>query len=300
MTDQPQSGGPRRSVNYGIIALGVAALLVIIQLSVMVLSRQEPQVAQVQATNTAQRPTRTNTPVPPTNTPSSTPVPPTPTRTWTPSPVPPTATPLPPTETPVPSTETPTPTNTPKPATPKPKPPTAVPATATPVPAPLTVLQQMELDNGQYGKGWLQVKYEDDMYATADNGHRYRLELGLLSSSKAQKRIQDFWGYGARGSANWTMTIMVYEEVNWTSCDSSDNICAEGATKSSQANFTARLYLKPKVWKSLLNDYNNGGLNATFSNGYYDDIQEKIFNLMCNCDVEPEFACIGFKFTQVD
>jgi len=300
MTNQPQSGDPRRSVNYGLIALGVAALLVIIQLSALVFSRPERQAAVVVATTAAPRPTRTFTPLPPTNTPSNTPIPPTNTPTWTPSPVPPTATPLPPTETPVPPTETPVPTDTPRPATPKPKPPTAVPATATPVPAPLTVLDQMELDNGQWGKGWLQVKYQDDMYATGSDGHRYLLELGVLSSAQAQKRIQDFWGYGGRGSANWTMTILVHEEVNWISCSSSSNICYEGATKSSQANFTAKVFYKPKVWQSLLNDYISGGLQATFRNGYYADIQKSIFKPMCNCDAVPEFPCIGFRFTRVD
>jgi hypothetical protein len=87
-----------------------------------------------------QQPTASNTPLPPTNTPTSTPVPPTNTPTQTPSntPVPPTNTPtqtpsntpVPPTatpsNTPVPPTSTPTPSNTPVP-------PTATPSN-TPVP----------------------------------------------------------------------------------------------------------------------------------------------------------------------
>ena len=101
------------------------------------------------------------------------------------------------------------------------------------------------------------------------------MELGILSSPQAQQRIQDFWSYGSRGSANWTMTIRLYESVNWISCGGDDNICAEGATNSGQANFTVRLFLREKVWKSLFNDYVSGGLNKTFSNGYYGKIQKR-------------------------
>ena len=69
-----------------------------------------PTNTPVPPTNT---PTRTPTPVPPTNTPTNTPIPPTNTPTRTPTPIPPTNTPVPPTNTP---TRTPTPvppTNTP-------------------------------------------------------------------------------------------------------------------------------------------------------------------------------------------
>ncbi len=86
----------------------------------------------VTASATATSVPPTNTPIPPTSTPTNTPVPPTATPTNTP--IPPTNTPVPPTNTPVPPTNTPVPpTNTPVPPTNTPVPPVAT-ATSTPVP----------------------------------------------------------------------------------------------------------------------------------------------------------------------
>ena len=88
--------------------------------------------------------------------------------------------------------------------------------------------------------------------------------------------------------------------MNWVGCSSSKNICYEGATNSEPGQLYRQVYYKPKVWESLLNDYIAGGLNKTFGNGYYNDIQKSIFKPMCNCDKMPEFPVIGFTFTRVD
>lgn len=152
---------------------GVVLLIVLIQLAVMIWPRQTEDQAMVAATGTLVRPTRTTTPTP-------TPLPPTATATATATKVAPTATAVPPTATALPPTATALPaTDTPVPPAATAVPPTSTPVPPTATPVPLTIVQRMDLDNGDWGTGWLVVNYErndDDgetFYITGNDGHRY-------------------------------------------------------------------------------------------------------------------------------
>ncbi|MHB0857618.1 MAG: hypothetical protein ACYC5M_08620 [Anaerolineae bacterium] len=278
------------------VIIGVAAIVIIVQLVFLLLSRADSKTAMANETPLLSRatrtPTATATPVPATNTPTAT------------------ETPVPPTETPVPPTETPT--QTPAPPTETPIPPTRRPATAAPptntplpptaTPAPLSLLNSVEVDNGDFGKGFVMVKYQDDkeFLVKHSDGHRYRVEMGFLSSPQALSRIQEFWRYAGRGSANWRGFVFLRSSVNWISCSSDTNVCQETGIDSGQAAVNVQLFPKQHVWESLIADYLAGGMQATTRNKYIPEFQSKIFKSFCNCDVPPEFPLIGFTFMRVD
>ena len=275
----------------------VAAAVLVFQVAMLFLPPKGGEVAQRSTVTPQPRPTRTFTatvtPIPPTATPTHTNTP-LPTATPTATPLPPTATPEPPTATPEPPTATPVPPT----ETPVPPKPTAVPPTATPV--PLTILNSIEIDNGSWGKNVFQFEYyEDDIFVTANDGHRYRIEMGWLSSDQAVAKAREFWSYAGLGSANWKGLIDVRAKApTWIGCDSDDAICHERWMHNSQAALYSRVWIKPHVWQSLVNDYLAGGLNAMLRNGYYQRIQEAVFKPVCNA--VPDIPVVGFVVTRAD
>ncbi len=299
----------RNTALYVIVAL--VALVIIIQVIFFVLPQGNNQTASIQAAPTRLPVVNTSaatatamataTLVPPTAIPSptQTPLPPT----ATPSPLPPTNTSVPPTatETPAPPTATPTDTALPTEVPPTPVPATPVPPTPVPPTAvPLSVLNQVELDNGQWGKGWLRVQYKGSIDFTGSDGHRYHGELGFLNSAESLSMIQERWSWGARGSANWTMTVLVWEDIDWAACSSSKDICSQSSVSSTQANLTVDLYINERVWQGLLNQYLAGGAQATSGDEHYRKIQDSVFMPMCNCGSSPDVPSLGFMFTRVD
>jgi hypothetical protein len=232
----------------------------------------------------------TNTPVPPTATPTNTPVPPTPT------PEPPTATPEPPTATPAPPTNTPAPTRVV---------PTAQPVPPTAAPAPVQVLASVELPNVEGGNGVAVVNYEDwgntssEYYVTGSDGHRYRCELGFLSSATAVKTAQDYWSWSQRGGGAWSWVIRMRYKPSWIGCGSKEGVCWEGKDNNAQLQVNSEIYIKDWAWQSLLNDYLAGGWAATTRNTHYAGIQRGLFRYVINID-PPSTPVIGFKFTRVD
>ncbi|OGO06563.1 MAG: hypothetical protein A2Y73_07625 [Chloroflexi bacterium RBG_13_56_8] len=178
----------------------------------------------------------------------------------------------------------------------------SVPA-ATPVPtaAPVTLLNTVNVENIEgWGTGWIMVKYQDDedIFVQGSDGHRYRAEMGFLSSPQSLATIQQFWTYGNRGSATWAMFVLVRTEVGWVHCGSSDNVCYQSEVNSGQARLTSQVFYRPNVWSSLLESYLAGGLLATTQNAYYHDIQWSVYDPICGA--VPDVATIAFKFTRVD
>jgi hypothetical protein len=276
----------------------VLAGLVLIGQFVALLSPAEatPKASKVAAVVEV-RPTRTQTPTSTPLPPTATPVPPTATPTATV--VPPTPTPEPPTETPEPPTATPEPptaTPVPRTATPVPPRPTAVPPQ--PTAAPVSVLASIPVDNGAFGKEGIYVNYQEEIYVQASDGNRYRAELGFLSSPRALQRAQEWWTWGARGGGNWKMIVLMRTKVGWNHCGSKDNVCSQTSENPGQASFQVELYIKQHVWESLVNDYIRGGQAAVQGNGYYSQIQEKVFKPVCNACGTPDVPIIGFRFSR--
>ncbi|MCD6520793.1 MAG: hypothetical protein J7M05_12825 [Anaerolineae bacterium] len=289
-----QPGSPKSlSEKVLYLVIGVALLVLLVQLILVFFPTRVPKQAmeEPQVATSRPRPTRTftpsATPVPPTSTPTlmATPIPPTDTPTATP--VPPTATPVPPTATPVPPTKTPRP---PRP-TPKPKPPTAT-------PVPVTILDQVPIDNGEWGKNFIFTDNSKEVYVQGNDGHRYRAEIGFLSSPQAVAKVQEFWRYGGRGGGNWKMILVLRDKVAWVSCTSDKNVCYETYVNSGQCSLFVQIYLKNHVWTSLLNDYLQGGWQATTRNPYYAEVQKAVFDPICKA--VPDVPCVGFRFTRVD
>ncbi len=269
-------------------ALAALAIIVFAVYIVLLIAPGESKTAMRPAPTLAPRPTRTATP-------TATPLPPTPTHTATATatatPVPPTATPVPPTATPVPPTATPVPpTATRRPPTSTPRPPTAT-------PAPVAILDEVPLDNGEWGKSAIYVDNED-IFVKAGDGHTYRAEIGFLSSPSALATAQQFWTYARLGGANWKMLVQTRAKVGWVSCASAANVCYEKALSSSQASVLVQVYIKSRVWESLVNDYLAGGWQATTRNGYYGEIQNAVFRPIA--DAVPDVPCMGFRFTRID
>ena len=295
--EQPQDQQPASRHSLPIVILAIASVVLVFQIVSLFFPARETKVAMVPTSTPQQRPTRTFTSAP-------TPIPPTavPTATFTPLPTPtPTATPLPPTETPLPPTETPEPpTETPIPPTATPRPPTATPVPPTATPVPITVIQGIEIDNGEWGKNVFQFEYyESEIWVDANDGHRYRIEMGWLSSPEAVNKAREFWGYGGLGGANWKGLIDVRAEApGWMGCENDTDVCYEKWINSSQASLFSRVWVKPHVWSSLVNDYLAGGLGATFGNAYYQRIQEAVFVPVCG--VAPDIPVIGFHVNRVD
>ena len=298
MTDAQNPSTPTSPRQRGIralyVILALAALVVLSQIIALAFPAKENKQANLVSTATRVRPTKTFTPtataIPPTATATAThtPIPPTATQ------VPPTETLVPPTETPVPPTETPVPpTATKIPPTPKPKPPTAV-------PAPVVVLDSIQVDNGEFGKEGIYVNYQDAIWVTANDGHRYQCELGFLSDARALAKAQEYWTWGARGGGNWKMIVLMRTKVSWNACDSDDNVCWQMSTNNGQASFQSEVYIKSHVWESLVNDYLAGGLPATQRNGYYGQVQDAVFKAVCSACGTPDVPIIGFRFARVD
>jgi len=291
-----QEGKPARSKLLPVV-LAVAAMIVLVQVVALVLPADKGQtVVVVEPTPEGPRPTRTftatATAIPPTATntvvpATETPIPPT----DTPTAVPPTETPVPPTETPVPPTETPVPpTATTIPPTPKPKPPTAV-------PAPLQVMDTAPVNNGSYGSENIYVNYQDGgISVKADDGNWYNCHMGFLNDPKALARLQDYWGYGGLGEANWKMIILMRNKVSWNACGSDDDVCYEKNISSGQASLGSQIYIKEHVWKSLCNDYLKGGVERTLQNGYYQQVQEAVAKSICPDCGAFDVPILGFRF----
>lgn len=297
--DEPtnESSGPRRrGVVVPVYVLVIIALVLVAQLVALLWPREPARVAETAPTvDVFARPTRTatatNTLPPPTDTPV-------PTATNTATPPPPTEIP---TETPVPPTETLEPTQTPIPPTAAPtRPPaTAVPPTATP--APVSFLDRIDLDNGEWGTGWAVVNYEpgdegapQPPTVIGDDGNRYRMEIGFLSSPEALAEINRFWGYGGRGGASWNLILLVRRNVGWISCTDEANICYESETNAGQAVLTVQLHFKERVMKSLLRSYLAGGLMGSASNEYYWEVQNAIYQPICGA--VPDKPTIAIRF----
>ena len=158
----------------------------------------------------------------------------------------------------------------------------------------------MEIDNGDWGKNRIYVKYEQEgeIHVTAGDGHRYRAELGFLSSPEALAKVQEFWGYGGRGGGNWKMIVMVRKQIDWISCAAEDQVCYEVRVDAGEPRLTGEVYYRDNVWVSLANDYLAGGWRAVAGNAYYHAIQASVFEPICKA--VPDIPVIGVKFTRVD
>lgn len=167
----------------------------------------------------------------------------------------------------------------------------------------MTILEQIDIDNGTLGKQQIIVRYESDtsggdhFYVIGTDGNRYRVTMGFLSSPEALAKTQEFWTYGGRGSANWGMLIVVRKQIaDWYTCATTTNICYNTHINSGQAVLYSDVFLRDVVWKSLLNDYLSGGILKTTTNAYYYEIQKAIFDPICH--QTPTIPCIGFVFTR--
>lgn len=292
MNETPTGRGSvaRSWILYAILA--VAAIILIVQAVALVTQPKSTQVAVVDTTATA-RPTRTETPtmtpVPATDTPTATA-----TATNTPKPTatatePPTATPLPVTDTPVP--------------------PTAIPATSTPVPPtaePVTLLQEIPISNGDLGSEYIYIRYPDGatssgMSVTGNDGHKYRLEIGFLSTAAAQSRVQEVWSWAARGGGNWRMLVTMRESIGGWMCDDDKPVCYETDDNSGNQTLQGQMYIRDWAWRSLIDSYNAGGIMGCTSNQYYNTIQKKILKHICSgCDIPTDVPVLAFRFTRLD
>ena len=210
------------------------------------------------------------------------------------------------TTTPESASPTSRPTNTPvtptaAPAEPTAAPePTAVPPTPAPTAAPLGITQQIEVDNGEWGTGFIMYKFaaDDEFYVQGPDGHRYRPFMGFLTSPQAIAKAQEMWTWAGRGSANWRMIIELREEVGWVSCSSSARVCWEASVHSGLASITSQVYLHKDQWSELIGAYLAGGVQATTQVSHYNEIQKAVFNPIVGS--EPDIATIGFRFERID
>jgi len=206
-----------------------------------------------------------------------------------------------PANTPVPTTVAPT--DTPVPPTAAPVEPTAVPPTAAPPPptaSPAGIVQQIEVDNGEWGKGFILFKFAGDteFFVKGSDGHRYRPFMGFLSNPQAIAKAQETWTWAGRGSASWRMIVELREKVGWVSCSGNDRVCWEEAVHSGMASITSQVYLHPDQWAELINAYNGGGVEATTRVSHYDEIQKTVFDPIFR--TVPDIATIGFRFERID
>ena len=286
---------PSHKLRLWYFPVAIAALVAIVQLASLA-SPAEPSTPAAQAVQPTPRPTRTAVPSATPPPPTATPVLPTATATRRP----PTATPEQATPTPEPPTATPQPTNTPAPPTQPAAEPTAVPPTSVPTAAPLGITQQIEVDNGEWGKGFILFKFARDteFFVQGPDGHRYRPFMGFLTSPQAIAKAQEIWTWAGRGSANWRMIVELRDEVGWVSCSSSDRVCWEESVHSGMASITSQVYLHPDQWSELIGAYLSGGVEATTRVSHYSDIQKAVFDPIFR--IEPDIATIGFRFERID
>jgi len=170
---------------------------------------------------------------------------------------------------------------------------------APPTAAPVQVLSNIPISNGDAGQGVIWVEHLASIFVNGADGHRYRAELGFLSSPEALNEVQRLWTAAGRGGANWRMRIQVRDRVSWVACTADANACYDNlSTDNVQALFSMQVYLKDHVWQALLNDHLQGGWRATTQNQYYGAVQEAIFTPMAN--QKANVPCIGFTFTRAD
>ena len=162
----------------------------------------------------------------------------------------------------------------------------------------MEILDSVQVDNGKWGKNGIWVNYQTQVYVDGDDGHRYHAEFGFLSTPESLATIQEYWSYAARGGANWKMIVKIRTKHSWIGCTSEIHVCQQTSVSSGQASLMSEIYLKPHVWKMLLNDYLAGGWRAVTLNPHYHDIQAAVFNPICGA--VPGTPCIGFKFTRAD
>ncbi len=294
----------KRGVRLAHVLAGAVGFIILLELVALAFNSGNEQFASRLPTPVVLRPTRTATAVPPTETPfpptmtpipSETPISPTATRmlpTYAPSPTAPTVTAVA-TRTPLPPVSS-GPTGTPEP--------TVEPPTETPV--PVSLLGRIDISNGDLGTGWILVKYDqngrdvDALHVRGRDGHTYRMQMGFLPDPEALATTQTFWEYGARGSANWSMIILVHQSVDWPSCPSSANVCYESSTNSGQAVLTAHVYYRDEVWRSLIDDYLAGGVAGVTQNRFYHDIQASVYVPIAK--VVPDTPTLSFTFARED
>lgn len=143
------------------------------------------------------------------------------------------------------------------------------------------------------------VEHLASIFVNGPDGHRYRAELGFLSTPAAKEEIQRLWTAAGRGGANWRARIQVRDRVAWVACTADRHACYDNlSTDSAQAIFSFQVYLRDYVWQSLLNDHLAGGWQATVQNQYYGAVQEAIFTPLSG--QKANAPCIGFTFTRVD
>jgi hypothetical protein len=175
-----------------------------------------------------------------------------------------------------------------------------VPPTPAPTASPLGITQQIEVDNGEWGTGFILFKFAGDteFYVRGPDGHRYRPFMGFLTSPAAIAKAQEIWTWAGRGSANWKMIVELREKVGWVSCSSSTRVCWEESVHSGMASITSQVYLHPDQWSELIGAYLAGGVPATTHVSYYSEIQKTVFGPIFN--TEPDIATIGFRFERID
>ena len=197
-------------------------------------------------------------------------------------------------------------------STPTPEEPTAIPATRTPVPPtdtpppptatpiPVTLASSVEVDNGEWGQGGIYIRAwgDTDLIVRGHDGHRYKAEMGFITSAESMRQIQEVWSDAGRGGGNWKMSVLLRPEVDWVSCKRESHVCYESSIDSGEPRVTSEVYIKEYVWKALVSDYLRGGWQATTHNIYYRDIQTSIFKPMAG--IVPDIPCVAFRFTRVN
>jgi hypothetical protein len=161
------------------------------------------------------------------------------------------------------------------------------------------VLSSIPVSNGAAGQGVIWIEHLASIFINGADGHRYRAELGFLSSPESLAEVQRLWTAAGRGGANWRMRIQVQERVSWVACAPEASVCYDNVTTDgAQAVFSIQVHLKDHVWRSLLNDHLQRGWRATTQNQYYSAVQEAIFKPMAS--QKANVPCIGFTFTRAD
>lgn len=178
-----------------------------------------------------------------------------------------------------------------------------MPPTATP--APVSFLTAVEIDNGEWGKSAIYVRYDgapaedvSDILVKGADGGTYRAEMGFLSRASSLARIQEYWSYAQRGGANWKGFARLYDAVNWMNCSGQAHVCYQKDENPAQAAITSQIYIKPYVWESLLKDFLAGGMLATTGNGYYYEIQNAVFRPIIDI-APPGEPCVVFRFVRI-
>jgi len=164
----------------------------------------------------------------------------------------------------------------------------------------VTLASSVEVDNGEWGQGGIYIRAwgDTDLIVRGHDGHRYKAEMGFITSAESMRQIQEVWSYAGRGGGNWKMSVLLRPEVDWVSCKRESHVCYESSIDSGEPRVTSEVYIKEYVWKALVSDYLRGGWQATTHNIYYRDIQTSIFKPMAG--IVPDIPCVAFRFTRVN